>query len=438
MNSLFAGTLARLRSAPTAANFGWLVVDKVVRLTLGVLVGMWVARYLGPADYGIMNYGLALAGLAAVVPALGLDLVVRRQLVREPAQAGQILGTTFYLRLVVALLVYGLLVGSAHFLEPNPTARVAIAMAGASVLLQPVLAIDLWFQSQLLSKYTVVAQSITFFLSSAVRVWLILRGAGLTAFLYVLAGETLLLSTLLLAVYLRARQRIAGWRWDRSAAQNLLQQSWPLALSAIATLVYVKVDQVMLRAISGPAETGVYTAASRLMEILHTLPIMLAASFSPELVRARSKDPQAYEHAMRRFFNVAAGASWLATLTTVALARWLVPLAFGPAYARASDMLMILAFSLPMIAMGVARQEYLLNEGWLRFQLCTTLLGAGLNVALNLWAIPRWGGMGAAAVTLASHLVADLVTSSAWKPARTVARWQWRALAGGWSLRLRG
>jgi O-antigen/teichoic acid export membrane protein len=84
--------------------------------------------------------------------------------------------------------------------------------------------------------------------------------------------------------------------------------------------------------------------------------------------------------------------------------------------------------------MGVARQEYLINEGRQKFQLVTTLVGAAVNVGLNLWAIPRWGGLGAAAVALVSHLVADLLTSLVWPPAQAVGRWQLRALTGCWRL----
>jgi PST family polysaccharide transporter len=189
---------------------------------------------------------------------------------------------------------------------------------------------------------------------------------------------------------------------------------------------------VILRAVLGTAETGVYSAAARIMEILHSLPLMLTASLSPGLVAARARGAGDYEQRVRRLFQLAAGSAWGAALGCALLAPWVVPWVFGPAFARTADMVAILAGSLPFIALGVARQEYLINEGRQRFQLATTLVGAVLNVLLNLWAIPRWGGLGAAAATVVSHLAADLLTSLAWPPTRGIGVWQLQALVMFW------
>lgn len=429
----FAGLLSRLTGSAAAANFGWLGLDKILRLVVSVAVGTWVARYLGPAGYGTLNYGIAVAVLAAVVPALGLDAIVRRELVRAPAQAGALLGTTFRLRLLAGAVTYGVLWLTAWGFESDPQARLAIATAGVIVLQPAMLSVDLWFQSQLLAKRSVLAQTFGFVLCAALRIGGILAHAPLAWFLYVIALEALLGAALLYFGYRGGTGR-HHWHWDGALARRLLGEAWPLAVGTLATLVYVRCDQILLRNLAGTAENGVYAAAARIMEILYALPLMLAASLGPGLVRQRASDRAAYERAMQRFFQLAAGSAWVVALLSAAAAPWLIPLAFGPQYTRAAGMFVVLAFSLPLVALGVARQEFLVNEGRQRFQLATTLVGAVVNVGLNLWAIPRWGGLGAAWVTLASHLAADLLTSLAWRPARTIGGWQLRALSGWWRL----
>jgi len=426
------GLLARLRQEPAFVNFSWLTADKFIRLGLGVLVGMWVARHLGPRGFGIISYGMAVASLLTVIPSLGLDAIVRRRLVQSPTARGRLLGTTFVLRLLVGVFTYAALLAGAHLLEPDPHARFALAMAGLWLIQQPMLTIDLWHQSQLLSKRTVIAHNLSFTLCSGVRVLLILSDAHLGWFIWVLGLETSLTAALLAATYLRGSNRFAEWRWDGALARGLLRESWPLALATAATMVYVRIDHVMLRSMVGPAETGVYAAATRVMEILHSLPLMLAASMSPGLVQSLSRGPEEYQFQMRRFFNLAAVSAWGAALVCALAAPWAIPLLFGPAFAPAGVILTVLAFSLPLIAMGIARQEYLINAGRQRFQLATTILGASLNVALNAWAIPRWGGLGAAVVTVISHLAADLLTSLVWAPAREVGKWQILALTAFW------
>jgi len=263
-------------------------------------------------------------------------------------------------------------------------------------------------------------------------VMFILRGAPVTWFIAVLALETTLTTTLLVAAYRRGRHGFADWRWDPTLARRLLRESWPLVVATAASVVCIRIDQVILRTVVGTTETGVYSAAARIMEILHSLPLMLAASLSPGLIAARARSAEDYEQRVRRLFQLAAGSAWGAALGCALLAPLVIPWVFGPAFARTAGMLAVLAGSLPFIALGIARQEYLINEGRQRFQLATTLVGAVLNVLLNLWAIPRWGGLGAAGATVVSHLAANLLTPLAWPPTRGIGVWQLQALALFW------
>ena len=48
-------------------NIGWLFIDRFLRMGVGLLVGVWVARYLGPAQFGMLNYALAFVALFGVV-----------------------------------------------------------------------------------------------------------------------------------------------------------------------------------------------------------------------------------------------------------------------------------------------------------------------------------------------------------------------------------
>lgn len=413
-------------------NFGWLSADKAYRLSLSLVVGTWVARYLGPGGYGVMNYGLAMVGLVSVLPTLGLDLILRRELVRRPAEAGNLLGTAFLLRLGSGLATYVLLLFAVRVFEPNPAARLAIAMAGLSLVQQAMLTIDVWFQSQLQSKHTVIAQNAAFTVSSLARVGFILAGARLEWFLILLALDAPLSSGLLVAAYQRGHQRLAGWRWDGALARELLTQSWPLALSSMAALVYLRIDQVLLRHLAGEVETGRYASAVRLAEIIHMGPMMLAASMAPAIAQAKLAGPGPFEHGVRRLLRLAIGLAWAVTLPVCVLAPWLVAILYGQAYAQSAAMLAVLALSVPFIAAGVARQEFLVNEGHMKFQLFTTCLGAGLSVSLNLWWIPYWGGLGAAAALTVTCVVSGLVSSFFWAGTRQLGWWQLDALLTPW------
>jgi len=430
--------LQALRSQPqwqaVFANLSWLGLDKVARMGISVVVGGWVARHLGAADYGLMNYSVAMIALVAVVPGLGLDTLLRRELVRHPEERDRLLGTAFWLRLGTGALAYGALMAGVLAGEDDSRARLIIAINGLSLLQCSTLVFDFWFQVQLRSKYTVLAQNIAFAISSLGRVILILQDADVVAFGLMLALDLPLIAGLNWFFYHRLSGPIRAWRWDGGYARRLLAESWPLALSGVAVLIYLRIDQVMLRQMSGDAETGHYAAAVRLAEVWNFVPPAFAISLSPLLGRARQGLVADYERMVRRSFALATLACWAVALPTMAAAPWIVRLLFGPEFAATTPMLVLLAACLPFIALGVMRQEYLVYEGAARFQLFTTTLGALVNVVLNLWLIPRWGGVGAAAATLAAQLVAGMLTSFASSRFRRVGFWQLEALFTPWRL----
>ena len=89
------------------ANTSWMFAEQVLRMLTGLLVGIWVARYLGPAQFGVFSYAIAFASLFGSIAKLGLDGIVVRDLVREPGNRNRYLGTAFWLKLVGALLMLG-------------------------------------------------------------------------------------------------------------------------------------------------------------------------------------------------------------------------------------------------------------------------------------------------------------------------------------------
>src|ERR1051325_10626811 len=91
---------ARPNLRKIVGNTGWLLADRILRLGVGLFVGVWVARYLGPEQFGLYNYALAFAGLFGAFATLGLDSIVVRDIVSNPANKNEVLGTAFVLKLI--------------------------------------------------------------------------------------------------------------------------------------------------------------------------------------------------------------------------------------------------------------------------------------------------------------------------------------------------
>jgi PST family polysaccharide transporter len=421
------------------ANTSWLAGDKIIRMGVGLLVGVLIARALGPADFGVLSSVSALLSLFVAVGALGLDSVTVREFVDNPDDTDSVAGTVFVLKLGGSAIATLCGVAAAALLRPaDPREWHVAAAIGVGQLFLAFDAIDYWFQSRLQSRHTVVARTAAFLIVSAVRVVILWRGATLYALAWAISLESILAACGMLLVYRReAPGRLRRWRVRVAIARELLSRSWPLAFSGLVVAVYMRLDQVMLAHMSGDTEVGIYSVAVRLAELWYFLPTAVATSTLPALLRSRTASPAVYDAQIRRIFVWMAGAGYVVAIGLTLLARPVVELLYGAAYRPAVPSLIVLAWTGIFVCLGVARENWMLAEGHMRLSLATTAIGALVNTVLNVFLIPVYGAVGAALATLIAQLFAVCLSTAFFPPTRPVFLMQLHALTLGLAQRRR-
>ena len=432
-----AEVLAKPGFRKAAANFGWLFAERAGRFVIGTVVGLFVARHLGPERLGALSYGVALVTLLGFVPALGLDAILKRELLQSPERTAELLASSFVARVVAGVLAGGS-VGIAVWAGWGGTGEEARLLAVLALgLLQPALFLpELWLQAHLRAKAAAVAQLGALAVASGVRLWLIATDAPLTAFAWVLVGEMAAGAAGFFAVARRAGLRMPVLAARRGTVRRLLAEAWPLMFASLAIVVYMKIDEVMLRHLAGPAEVGVYAAAARLSEVWYFLPTALASSVLPALLRVKGQDASEYARQQQRYYDVSAAAAYALSVPVALAAPWIVRTAYGAEFAAAGPILAVHIWSSVFVFLGVARGQWLVNEGLQTFYLAVTAAGAVANVGLNFIFIPRWGGLGAAWATVISYGLAAWLASYCHPAVRATAAMQTRALLiplRGWS-----
>ena len=375
---------------------------------MGLLVGVWVARYLGPEGYGQLSFAGSYVMIFSAIALFGLESIVVRELVKHPEAERAILGTTCLIRSAAGLLSYLLAIAVLLVLRPDDrTALLLVALLGSSLLVQAVEASDLWFQSRVLSRYTVICRSTAFIISSALKVLLVLSGASLAAIAAATAVEALLAALLLVLAHTRySNAGILTWRWDTNWFRRLLTGSAPMVLSGVVLMVYLRIDQVMLGALASQAEVGLYAAAVRISEVWYFVPSAIVSSVFPGLVALRNTDPEQFERKLQQLYNLLAFLGYAVALPVTFIAPWLVRLLFGSAYQAAAPLLAVLIWAGLFANLSVVRNAHFIALDWGRSLLWATSLGATANVLLNLLLIPRYGALGAAIATCLSYWVA--------------------------------
>lgn len=411
-----------------AHNLGWLVAEKAARLVLNVGVGFWVARYLGPARFGTLNYVLALVGIASLLAELGLDAIVRRRLIHAPDEATAVLATAWGLRLAGGVLAYGGLVAGSVFGGVTSEERALLAVAGLTLFQPALMVCDVWFQARLRARFSVGAQLAALAVGAMGRVVLIVNRAPLVGFVWVAVAELAIAALLLFVLARRDGLRWRAGAWEARLAGAMLREAWPLLLSGFAVMLYTRIDAVMLRSMAGEAAVGMYVAATRFTELGYFLPMALATSLLPALLRARERGAADYTRRLQGYYDLNAGLAYLVAVPLALAAPGLITLAYGGAFAGAAPILAVHVWSSVFVFLGVARGQFLINEGHTGFYLMATTAGLVANVALNLVLIPRDGAMGAAIATVAGQAVAAWISSFCFAPTRPNGWMQTRAL----------
>ncbi len=419
----------RLNLQKIIGNTGWLFADKIIRLGVGLVVGVWIARYLGPAQYGIFNYAQAFVSLFAVFANLGLDGIVVRDIVRDPACREETLGSAFMLKLTGAFLTLLLTIGSVTLLRPNDNLTCfLVAIIAAGTIFQAFDVIDFWFQSQVLSKFTVIARNISFLTVSAVKIVLILKHAPLVAFALAGLVEIMLASAALLAMYRIHGHHLAFRRGSVSRAKQLLNESWPLILSGLAIMVYMQIDQVMLREMIGNEELGLYSAALRFSEVWYFIPTAIVSSVFPSIVGLKKISEEAYYEQIGKLFKLLVLVAYFIAIPLSILSKHVIPLVYGVSYQDAGTILSIHIWASMFVFIGVGQGPWNLTEGYMKLSLQRTIAGAVLNVAINLVLIPLYGGIGAAIATVIAYGTSAFLMNAFDRRTRNIFSLQMKAL----------
>jgi O-antigen/teichoic acid export membrane protein len=303
-----------------------------------------------------------------------------------------------------------------------------VGIIAAGGLFQSLNVIEFWFHAQVQAKYVALTRCCAFLFCSLIKVGLILAEAPLVAFAWVALFEVVAGMFGLFIAYQLRGGRILDWRARAARAKGLIKDSWPLLLSSMVIMIYLRIDQVMLGEMAGDAEVGIYSVAVRLAEVWYFIPSALYWSLFPGIVEAKAVDEELFYGRLQSLYNLVAFSAYAVALPVALTAHWLVPVLFGEAYARGGPMLAVLVWANIFMGLEMARSGFLTAMNWTRIYLLAVSLGCVLNVALNWLLIPRYGGMGAVVASLAAYWFAAHGSCFIFKPLRRTGGMLTRAL----------
>jgi len=387
-------------------NIKWLLLDKLLRLGFGLVIGVLIARSLGPEQFGQLNFATALVGLFGTLAALGFNVVVVRDLVGHPDKADSTIGTAFLLHTAAGILSFMLVVGCVQWLRPDDGAtRIMVTLLGVRLVLDASAVFKYWFEAQVQSRYTVWVENSAFLCMSAVRILFVIQHAPAIVFAGAILCEAALVAIGMFVFYKKRAGSAATLSFDSSRAKALLTSSWPVLLSGLAIVVYMKIDLIMIGQILGNESVGIYAAAVRISEATYFIPIILVSSLFPHIIKSKKESASHYSTLMSKTYRFLLFLALILAIPIAASADLIIGLIFGETYSQAADILRIHVWAGVFVFIGVASSRWLVLENLQRYAAVNTTLGAIINVGLNLLLIEPMGPVGAAWATLVSYSV---------------------------------
>ena len=387
-----------------ADNIGWLFFDRLLRMGLGVVISVWVARYLGPREFGVLSYALAFSGIFATVAGLGLESVVVRDLVRQRENAPELLGTSMALLGAGALVAYGfcIAVGLAFHSANDPVVSLILVTA-LMIFCRPSDIVSFFMAATLQSRYVVWIQNSVFAVLVLARVSLIGLAASVAAFAWAATIEAVLAALFLLLVFNLRALPLNRLRFSFPESRRLIAESWPLFLSGLSIMIYMRIDQIMLGQMVGSESVGLYSAVIRISEVWYFIPQAIISSLFPAILRLKMADGERYREKLQGIFSILTLMSLVISILVASFSSTIVDLLYGQKYDGAASILAVHIWASVFVFQGLATSQWYIAENMLKASLYRTTSGAVVNVVMNLFLLPKYGALGAAYATVISY-----------------------------------
>lgn len=397
-----------LRSNRIINNAKWIVLCRIVQSIIQLLIGMITARYLGPSNYGLINYASSVVAFVLPLMQLGLQSTLVQELIASPEQEGEILGTSLFMNAISSMGCIILVSSFVLLANHDETQTILVSVLFSISLLFRVLELlQCWFQSKLEAKYSSIVGVCGYLVVSVYKIYLLAAQKSIYWFAVVNSIEYAIVGAAMLVIY----HKLGGQKLSVSArtAAKLFRKSKYYILAAMMVTVFQNTDHIMLKMIVGDAENGFYSAAITTAGVCQFLYTAITDSMRPVILNCKKEESADYEKNISRLYCITTYLALMQGVGFTILARLILQILYGEAYLAAVPVLRILVWYIAFVFMGSVRNIWILAEGKQSIIWKLNLSGVLINVALNAFLIPGLGAKGAAAASLATQVFTNFV-----------------------------
>ena len=390
------------------SNSAWVIIQHIYSMLTSLIVVALIARHLGPADYGLINYCSSLIAMFTTLSGLGLDNLIVSEIIRNPEKEGGYLGSALVMRLAASFISYPVILALIAVMNPgNHTLFIVAALQALGMIFQTYEVLVYWFRIKLKMKYISIALVSAITVNTIFRIVLLINKATVEWFALSISVQALV-GGIIIAAFFAKKSDVrlkAGFR----DARDLLKISYNCIISSMAIIIYMEVDKILLEKMTGSANVGIYSAAVVLATCWQFIPVTLIDSSRPVILEKRKTSHEAY---IDQFKLLMAGVNLMAfvfALLMSCLGWFFIYFLYGRDYLGAFIPLIILSWSSFIGISGYTRTVWITGEGFYKYEKSYAVTAMILNILLDIVLIWQFGVIGAAVATLITYVYEVLI-----------------------------
>lgn len=389
-------------------NASWIIFGKVIQVTLGLVISMFTARYLGPSNYGLINYASAFSAFFAAFCTLGINGIIVKELLDHPKEQGSIIGSSILLRLISSTLSMLMIVLIVSLLNPNDHLVVVVtALSSLNLIFQAFDTIIYWYQSRLMSKISTIISIISYLLISVYKILLLATGKSIQWFAAVGSLDYFLIAVMLLISYRRnGGQKLQA---DYKVAKSILFKSYHFILSGLAVAISGQISSILLKHWLDDAAVGYYGISVTLCGMWAFILSAIIDSARPVIMENKKKNEALYKKRIVQLYSFIIYISFIVSILFSTLGEYIIIILYGSEFLPATSVLRILTWYTAFSYLGVARSIWIVSEQKYHYEKVLAFAGAICSLIMNFVFIPWLGVRGAAIASLLTQILANFL-----------------------------
>ena len=380
-------------------NLSWLLFDKLFRASANIFLTVFLARHLGPDNFGILNYLLAILFLFVSISSLGVNPVLVNEIVKKRRNSMPSLINSYYLRFLISLISYFLFLLIIYTLNNNIIYHNYSLILGVIIILKSCEVLFSFFEAKSFSKYIVISQSVGFFISASMILFIVINAIDNIYIYYALVLD-LVIVFILINVFYFINFKNHFYKFNFIIIKRLISKSLPVLISTLSILLYMRIDQIMIKEMLNEYQLGIYSVSVRYIEIFHFIPKIIMISILPVILTSRN-----YYVKLLGINSVMNKISLILIIFIFLSSDIFIPLIFSDTYIESINITKILSFSIFFVFLGVVNEHWYVTKNLQKFYALYVSFGALLNIILNYILISNFGLKGAAYATVFTYLI---------------------------------